>query len=81
VKEDKTGRACSIMGMRKKAYRVLVRKLERKRLVGKPRHKSENNIKIDFRERGWGGLEWIRLIQYRDQWRVCVSTVFNFWVP
>jgi hypothetical protein len=36
-----------------------------------------NNIKIDLRETGWDGLDWIDLAQDRDQWRALVNTVMN----
>jgi hypothetical protein len=40
-----------------------------------------DNIKIDLRELGWGGMEEIHLSQDRDQWRALVNTVMNLWVP
>jgi hypothetical protein len=40
-----------------------------------------DNIKIDLREMGWGGMDWIDLDQDRDQWRALVSTVMNLRVP
>jgi hypothetical protein len=40
-----------------------------------------DNIKIDLRERGWDGMDWIDLAQDRDQWRVLVNTVMNLRVP
>jgi hypothetical protein len=39
------------------------------------------NIKIDFRETGWGGMDWIDLPQDRDRWRALVNTVLNLWIP
>jgi hypothetical protein len=36
---------------------------------------------IDFREIGWGGMDWIDLGQGRDQWRALVYTVMNLWIP
>jgi hypothetical protein len=39
------------------------------------------NIKVDFREIGWGGMEWINLAQDRDQWRALVNMVMNLQVP
>jgi hypothetical protein len=40
-----------------------------------------DNIKKDLREIGWGGMDWIDLVQVRDQWRALVNTVMNLWVP
>jgi hypothetical protein len=34
-------------------------------------------IKIDLREIGWGGIDWIVLAEYRDKWRALVNTVMN----
>jgi hypothetical protein len=42
------------MGDRKGAYRVLVGKPERNRPLGRPRHRQEDNIKLDLRQVGWG---------------------------
>jgi hypothetical protein len=41
----------------------------------------EDNIKMDLRAIGWGGMDWIHLAEDRDQWRALVSTVMNFRVP
>jgi hypothetical protein len=40
-----------------------------------------DNIKIDLREIGWGGMDWIVLAQARDHWRALVNTVMILWVP
>jgi hypothetical protein len=40
-----------------------------------------DNIKINLREIGWGGMDWIGLAQDRDQWRTLVYTVMNLRVP
>jgi hypothetical protein len=69
------------MGERRNAYRVLVGKPEGKRLLGKPGLRWEDNIKMDLREIGWGGIDWINLDQDRDQWRAPVNTVMNLRVP
>jgi hypothetical protein len=45
------------MGERRGAYRALVRKPEGRRPLGSPRHEWENNIKMDLREVGWGGMD------------------------
>jgi hypothetical protein len=65
------------MGKTRNAYRILVRK----RPVGRARRRWVDNIKIDFREMGWDGVDWIDLAQDRDQWRVLVNTVMNLRVP
>jgi hypothetical protein len=49
---------------------------ERKQL-GRPRHRWEDNIKMDLRGIGWGGVDCI----HRDQWRVLVKMVMNLWLP
>jgi uncharacterized protein YebE (UPF0316 family) len=40
-----------------------------------------DNIKMDLREKGWGGTDWINMAQDRDQLRVIVNTVMNLRVP
>jgi hypothetical protein len=49
VKEDEVGRACSTHEEKRNAYRILMGRPERKRPLGRPKHKCENNIKIDYR--------------------------------
>jgi hypothetical protein len=69
------------MGKTRNAYRIFVRKPERKRPLGRPRRRWVNNIKMDLREIGWDGVDWIELAQDRDQWMVLVNTVMNLRVP
>jgi hypothetical protein len=69
------------MGERRGAYRALVGKPEGRRQLGRPRHRWEDNIKMDLREGGWGGVDWIDLAQDRDMWRALVYTVMNLRVP
>jgi hypothetical protein len=64
-----------------KAYRILVGKPEVKKPLGRPRCRQKDNIKMDVRETGQGGTDWIFLAQYRNQWRALVKTVMNLWVP
>jgi hypothetical protein len=45
--------------------------------LGRPRCRWVNNIKIDLREIGWDGMDWIDLAQDRDQWRALVNKVMN----
>jgi hypothetical protein len=56
-------------------YRVLVGRREGKRPLGRPRNRGEDNIKMDLREIGIDGANWIQLAQGRVQWRACVNTV------
>jgi hypothetical protein len=65
------------MWERRNAYGILVGKQEGKRPQGRPRRRWLNNIKIDLREIGWNGMDWIYLAQDRDQWRALVNTVMN----
>jgi hypothetical protein len=50
---------------------------EGKRLLGRPRHRWMNNIKINLREIGWVGMDWIHLAPNRNQWSGLVNTVIN----
>ena len=59
-------------------YRGLVRKPVRKRPLGRPRRREEDNIKMDLQEVGMGCGDWIELAQDRDSWQTLVSTVINF---
>jgi hypothetical protein len=54
---------------KRNAYRVLVGK----RLLGRPRHRLVDNIKMDLREIGWGGRDLIDLAEGKDQWKALVN--------
>jgi hypothetical protein len=69
------------MGAKRNAYRTLVEKPEGKRPLRISRCRWEDNIKIDIRETGWSGMDWIDLAEDRDQWRALVKTVMNLRVP
>jgi hypothetical protein len=69
------------MREKRNAYRILVGKPEAKRPLGRPRRRWVDNIRIDLREIGWDGMNWIYLPQDRDQWRAIVNTAMNLWVP
>jgi hypothetical protein len=58
-------------------YRVLVGRPKGKRPLGRPRHRWEDNIKIDLSEIGISGANWIGLAQNRVQWWILVNTVMN----
>jgi hypothetical protein len=55
------------MGEERKVYKVLVGKPEGKRPLGRPRPRWEDGIRMDLRETGLGGVDWIRLAQDRDR--------------
>jgi len=66
---------------RRGAYRVLVGKPERKRPLGRPRRRWEDNIKMNLQKVGCGAMDWIELAQDRDRWRALVNAVMNLRVP
>jgi hypothetical protein len=69
------------MGEGRSVYRVLVGRPEGRSPLGRPRRKWEDNIKMDLREIGIDGANWIRLAQDRVQWRAFVITIINLRVP
>jgi hypothetical protein len=58
------------------AEKILVGKPEGKRPLGRPTHRWDDNIKMDLRDIGWGGMDWIDLARDRVQWRALVNTGF-----
>ena len=70
--------ACMVEG--RGVHRVLVRKPEGKRPLGRPRSKWEDNIKMDLQEVGGGG-DWMELAQDRDRWWALVNMVIHLRVP
>jgi hypothetical protein len=69
------------MGKGTGVYSVLVRRLEGKKLLGRPRHRWEDNINMDLRETGIDGATWIRLARDRVQWQTFVNMLMNLRVP
>jgi hypothetical protein len=69
------------MGEGRGAYRILVGRPEGRRSLGRPRHRWEDNIKMDLQEVEWGEMNWIDMAQDRDRWRALVSVVMNLRVP
>jgi hypothetical protein len=55
------GRECSTNGEKRNTYRILVGKPEGKRPLRRPRRRWVNNIEIELRELGWGGMDWLRI--------------------
>jgi hypothetical protein len=69
------------MGEGRGVYRVLFGRPEVKGLLGRPRRRWEDNIKMDLREIGIDGANWIQLAQYRFQWRAFMNMVTKLRVP
>jgi hypothetical protein len=69
------------MGEKRDSYRILVGKPGGKRLLGRPRRRCVDNIKMNLREIGWDGVDLIDLAQDRDQWRALVNKVMNLRCP
>jgi hypothetical protein len=63
------------------AYNILVGRPEGRRPLGRPRRRSEDNIKMALREIGFGDVDWIHLAQDRDRWWALVNMVMNLQVP
>jgi hypothetical protein len=76
-----TGRVCSMNGEKRNAYSILVGKLQGKRPLEYQDVGRWINIKKNLRERGWGGTDWIDVVQDRDQWWALVNMVMNLLVP
>jgi hypothetical protein len=69
------------MGEGRGVYRVLVGKPEGKRSLGRPRHRWEDNVRMDLQEVGCGREDWSGMAQDRDRWQALVSAVRKLRVP
>jgi hypothetical protein len=65
------------MGEERKLYKILVGKSEGKRPLRRSRRRWKDGIRMELREIGLEGVDWIRLAQDRDRWRAVVSAVMN----
>jgi hypothetical protein len=61
------GMIFSTHGAKKNVYRILVRNPGGERPLGRPKSRGEDNINLDLRETGWGGMDRINLAKYRGQ--------------
>jgi hypothetical protein len=69
------------MGEERGAHRVLMKKPAGKRLLGRPRRRWEDNIKMDVQEVEGGSGDWKELAQDRDGWGAPMGMVKNLRVP
>jgi len=69
------------MWERRGVYRILVGRTKGKRPLGRPKHRWEDNIKMDLQEMGCGIVYWIVLVRDRRRWRPLVNAVTSFRVP
>ena len=69
------------MGEERRSYKVLGRKPEGKRPLGRPRRRWVDDIRTDLQEVVCGYMDWIGMAQDRDSWRTLVSAVMNVRVP
>jgi hypothetical protein len=60
------GKECSLYGVKKNTYRILMGKPEGKRPPGRPRRRWVDNVKMDLREIVWGGMDWIDLVKGKE---------------
>jgi hypothetical protein len=70
-----------LCGDKGNTYRVLVRKPDVKRSLGRPRRGWENHIKIDLIDLDWERVDWVKLAHDKDKWRALVKAVMNLRVP
>jgi len=69
------------MGERRGVCRLWVGKPEGKKLLGRPRRRWEDNMKMDLQEVGYGSMDWIELAQDWERWRTLMNAVMSFRVP
>ena len=71
------GGECSTIGEEEKFIQGLVGKPEMKKLIGRPSRISYDNIKMDHKEIGWQGVNWISLAEDKDKWRAVVKMILR----
>jgi hypothetical protein len=69
------------LGGKRDVYRTFVGKGEGKRPRARPRRRWKDNIKMKLQEVGFGGMDWIDLVQGRNRWRALLNAVMTLLVP
>ena len=80
IERNETSGECSTYGERRRAYRISVGKPEGKRPLGRSWSRWEDNIKVNLKEMGCEGMDWIDLAQ-DDRWWALVNVIMNFRFP
>jgi hypothetical protein len=75
------GGACGTYGGQEKCIHCFRGETLGKEPLGRPKHRWEDDIKMDFQGVGWCGMDWIALAQNSDKWLAVVKTVMNIHVP
>jgi hypothetical protein len=83
IKPGRLKSAGNVAGVRERkgAYKILVEKPERRRPLGRTRHRWEDNIKVDLKQVVWGASRWMDLAEDTDSWRSLVNGVMNILAP
>jgi hypothetical protein len=81
IKKSEMGRACGKYGGHEKCIHGLTGRPERKRPLGRPKRRREDNIKMDLQEVGWRSMDWVDQAQDRGRWQSLVNAVKNLRVP
>ena len=71
------GGTCSTYRESRGVYKVLVGKPEGKRPLGRPKHRWQDNIKMDLQEETCGGMDWLQLTQDKDRLRALLNALMN----
>jgi hypothetical protein len=66
---------------KRNAYKILVRKPEMKIQLQRPRHRWQDNIRMDIREIGWEVLDLMHMSHDKDHWQALLKKVINLWDP
>ena len=77
IENNEMGGNVALLGEERGVYRALMGKPEGRRPLMRPRHRWEDNIKINLQEVRCGCKDWIELVQDRDRWRALVNVVMN----